>query len=204
MKHAYVPRMTSYSLNPEDELNDLRMSDQARPLYDHVESSSRTRSSRCRSEFYRLGESKTDRWSFAPGQLEVLQKAKDKAKAEGLWNFFLPDAETGEGLNNLDYAYIAAELGKNPLASETMNCSAPDTGNMEVLERVGTHGAEGKVAEAAAERRNPLGLCHDRAERRLVRRQEHLDDGRARRRRMGHQRREILHLRRSAIRAARS
>lgn len=51
---------------------------------------------------------------------------------------FLPDAETGEGLSNLDYAYIAFELGKNPLASECLNCSAPDTGNMEVLERVGT------------------------------------------------------------------
>jgi len=68
----------------------------------------------------------------------VLEKAKDKAKAEGLWNFFLPHAETGEGLSNLDYAYIAVELGKNPMASETMNCAAPDTGNMEVLERVGT------------------------------------------------------------------
>lgn len=51
---------------------------------------------------------------------------------------FLPDAETGEGLSNLDYAYLAVELGKNRLASETLNCSAPDTGNMEVLERVGT------------------------------------------------------------------
>ena len=63
---------------------------------------------------------------------------KAKAKAHGLWNFFLPDAETGEGLSNLDYAYIAVELGKNPLASECLNCAAPDTGNMEVLERVGT------------------------------------------------------------------
>ena len=52
--------------------------------------------------------------------------------------FFLPNAETGEGLSNLDYAYIAAELGKSPLAPETLNCSAPDTGNMEVLERIGT------------------------------------------------------------------
>ena len=68
----------------------------------------------------------------------MLEKAKNKAKEEGLWNFFLPDDETGQGLKNLDYAYIAAELGKSPLASETMNCSAPDTGNMEVLERVGT------------------------------------------------------------------
>ena len=63
---------------------------------------------------------------------------KAKAKSNGLWNFFLPNAETGQGLSNLDYAYIANELGKNPLASECLNCSAPDTGNMEVLERVGT------------------------------------------------------------------
>jgi len=63
---------------------------------------------------------------------------KAKAKKAGLWNFFLPNAETGEGLSNLDYAYIANELGKNPIASECFNCSAPDTGNMEVLERVGT------------------------------------------------------------------
>jgi acyl-CoA dehydrogenase len=68
----------------------------------------------------------------------VLEAAKDKAKAAGLWNFFLPNAETGEGLSNLDYAYIAVELGKVRLASEIMNCAAPDTGNMEVLERVGT------------------------------------------------------------------
>ena len=138
MKHAYVPRTTTYSLNPEDELNDLRMSEKVRPLYDHVKQFIRDTVEPMSVEFYRHGEKKTDRWSFTPDQLEVLQKAKDKAKEVGLWNFFLPDAETGEGLKNLDYAYIAAELGKSPMASETMNCSAPDTGNMEVLERVGT------------------------------------------------------------------
>ena len=138
MKHAYVPRMTSYTLSPEDELNDLRMSEQVRPLYDHVRQFIRDTVDPMAAEFYRLGEKKTDRWSFTPAQLEVLGKAKAKAKEVGLWNFFLPDAETGEGLKNLDYAYIAAELGKSPLASETMNCSAPDTGNMEVIERVGT------------------------------------------------------------------
>ncbi len=73
-----------------------------------------------------------------PAQLELLDGVKAKAKANDLWNFFLPDDETGQGLTNLDYAYIAAELGKNPLASQCLNCSAPDTGNMEVLERVGT------------------------------------------------------------------
>ena len=138
MKVEYKPRSTSYDLNPGDELNDLRMSADAEPLYLHVKKFIAETVEPMTVEYMRLGEGKADRWGFAPGQLEVLQKAKDKAKAEGLWNFFLPDAETGEGLSNLDYAYIAVELGKSPLASETMNCSAPDTGNMEVLERVGT------------------------------------------------------------------
>jgi acyl-CoA dehydrogenase len=127
-----------YGLNPADPLNDLRMSEKARPLFDHVLRFLKETVEPAQVEYYALAAKRTERWGFAPGQLDVLQKAKDKAKAEGLWNFFLPDAETGEGLSNLDYAYIAAELGKYPLGSESMNCSAPDTGNMEVLERVGT------------------------------------------------------------------
>lgn len=126
------------SMDPMDEMNDLRMSKEALPLLDHVKRFIKETVDPMYEEYERLGEGHTDRWTFAPGQLEALQKAKDKAKEEGLWNFFLPDAETGEGLSNLDYAYIAVELGKSPLASEAMNCSAPDTGNMEVLERVGT------------------------------------------------------------------
>ena len=129
---------TSFGFNPTDDLNDLRMSDKARPLYEHVKRFITETVVPMSAEYDRLGEGNPNPWSFAPGQLEVLEVAKNKAKAEGLWNFFLPDAETGEGLSNLDYAYIAVELGKNHLASETMNCSAPDTGNMEVLERVGT------------------------------------------------------------------
>jgi acyl-CoA dehydrogenase len=129
---------SSFGMNPMDELNDLRMSEKAQPLLDHVKRFIRDTVQPMSEEFHRLGQNKTDIWSYAPGQLEVLEAAKDKAKAEGLWNFFLPDAHTGEGLSNLDYAFIAVELGKNSLASETMNCAAPDTGNMEVLERVGT------------------------------------------------------------------
>ena len=121
-----------------DDLFDLRMSDDARPLYDHVKKFIADVVDPMSVKFHELGKDKKDIWSYAPGQLETLEEAKDEAKKQGLWNFFLPDAETGEGLKNLDYAYIAAELGKNALASETMNCSAPDTGNMEVLERVGT------------------------------------------------------------------
>ncbi len=120
------------------DLFNLAMSEKARPLLDAVKIHVRDNVEPILEEFFRLNAEKTDRWSWHPRQLELLDGAKSKAKAAGLWNFFLPDAETGEGLSNLDYAYIAAELGKYPLASETLNCSAPDTGNMEVLERVGT------------------------------------------------------------------
>jgi acyl-CoA dehydrogenase len=72
-----------------------------------------------------------DRWQ--PSQL--IEKLKDKAKSEGLWNLFLPEVS---GLSNVDYAPLAEIMGKVTWASEVFNCSAPDTGNMEVLERYGT------------------------------------------------------------------
>ena len=122
----------------EAELNNLAMSAGAQPLMDAVLKHIAENVEPITEEFHRLGEGRANRWSWAPGQLELLEVAKNKAKASGLWNFFLPTSEIGRGLTNLDYAYIAAELGKYPLASETLNCSAPDTGNMEVLERVGT------------------------------------------------------------------
>jgi len=125
-------------LDLEAELNNLGMSKEARPLFDAVKKHIAENVAPIADEFHRLGEGRAERWSWAPGQLELLQTAKDKAKASGLWNFFLPTSEIGRGLTNLDYAYIAAELGKQPLASESLNCSAPDTGNMEVLEKVGT------------------------------------------------------------------
>jgi acyl-CoA dehydrogenase len=124
--------------NVEADLNNLAMSEEAIPLLDAVKKHIKENVDPIVEEFYSYDEQKTDRWTWHPRQLELLEGAKNKAKQSGLWNFFLPDADTGEGLKNLDYAYIAAELGKNPLASETLNCSAPDTGNMEVLERVGT------------------------------------------------------------------
>jgi acyl-CoA dehydrogenase len=124
---------------PEEpaELFDLRMSEEARPLFDRVVRFLEEVVAPMQEEFHRLGADRQDPWSYAPGQLEVLDAAKAQAREAGLWNFFLPDSEVG-GLSNLDYAYIAVELGKYPLGSESLNCSAPDTGNMEVLERVGT------------------------------------------------------------------
>ena len=125
-------------LESTPDMYDLRMSEGVRPLYDAVKKFIFTEVEPITAEFYRRGVGRADHWGYGEGQLELLESVKDKAKEQGLWNFFLPDAETGEGLKNLDYAYIAMELGKNPLASESMNCAAPDTGNMEVLERVGT------------------------------------------------------------------
>jgi acyl-CoA dehydrogenase len=130
--------MPGTALPSTDAMFDLRMSEKSMPLFEQVKQFIADEVEPITDDFYRHGHNRSERWSWAPGQLELLDGAKAKAKESGLWNFFLPDAETGEGLSNLDYAYIAAELGKSPLASECLNCSAPDTGNMEVLERVGT------------------------------------------------------------------
>ncbi|GAB3315463.1 acyl-CoA dehydrogenase family protein [Haliea atlantica] len=79
-----------------------------------------------------------DRWQFTPRQSEILEGLKDKARSAGLWNFFLTDGEHGSGLNTVEYAYLAEEMGKSHLAAEVFNCSAPDTGNMEVLHKYGS------------------------------------------------------------------
>src|SRR5256885_16041331 len=109
---------------------DLRMSEGARPLYEAVQTFIRDEVDPITEEFHRLGEGRAERWSWAPGQLELLQVAKDKAKASGLWNFFLPTPDIGPGLPNLDYANIAPDPGKRPLASEPLNCQAPTTATM--------------------------------------------------------------------------
>src|SRR6185437_11114166 len=68
----------------------------------------------------------------------IVDELKRKARAEGLWNLFLPDKEHGAGLNNLEYAPLAEIMGRVSWASEVFNCAAPDTGNMEILAQFGT------------------------------------------------------------------
>jgi acyl-CoA dehydrogenase len=120
------------------ELFDLSISKKAEPLLSAVKKHIAKNVIPWVDEYHELRKNNEDPWSYHPRQLELIEQAKQKARDAGLWNFFLPNAKTGEGLSNLDYAYIAVELGKTPLASQTLNCAAPDTGNMEVLERVGT------------------------------------------------------------------
>ncbi len=79
-------------------------------------------------------QAQTDRWDIPP----VLETLKSRAKAQGLWNFFLTHSDRGPRLTNLEYAPLCEVMGRSWIGPEVFNCAAPDTGNMEVLDRYGT------------------------------------------------------------------
>ena len=116
---------------------DLGVSDRLRPVLDAVKAFIEERVLPVDHEF--LAEvDKGDRWTLTDRQREILDSLKSAAREQNLWNFWLTDSERGYGLTTVEYAYIAEETGRSHLAAEAFNCSAPDTGNMEVLERYGS------------------------------------------------------------------
>ncbi len=110
------------------------MSDRARRLRDQVEAFVADRILPAEAAFAAHAADPAARWSIPP----PLESLKAEARAAGLWNLFLPDPSHGGGLSNLEYAPIAEAMGRSLYAPEVFNCSAPDTGNMEVLLQFGT------------------------------------------------------------------
>ena len=111
--------------------------------------------------------------AFKP--LRLIEELKPRARDAQLWNLFLPRSPRApEGLSNLEYAPLCEIMGRVPWAPEVFNCAAPDTGNMETIERYGIGGAEGSLAGAAARRPDPLGIPDDRARGRVLGRHQHL------------------------------
>ena len=99
--------------------------------------------------YYRQHSELEDRWSSPP----MLEELKAKAREAGLWNLFLPHSERGAGFTNLEYAPLCEVMGRVGFASEVFNCSAPDTGNMETIERYGNEGHKKEWLEPLLEGR---------------------------------------------------
>ncbi len=116
---------------------DLGVSDRVKPILKAVRSFIDERVLPVEEEF--LAEiNKGDRWTLTDRQDAILNDLKSAARDQDLWNFWLTDSKSGHGLSTVEYAYLAEETGRAYLAAEAFNCSAPDTGNMEVLERYGS------------------------------------------------------------------
>mgnify|MGYP000639091813 FL=1 len=118
---------------------DLGVTDKVKPLIDKVRQMVSDDIEPLDQEFHEeVGKHPSgSRWQLTDRQMEILSHLKNLAKERGLWNFWLTDSEKGYGLSTVEYAYLAEEMGKVGIAAEVFNCSAPDTGNMEVIERYG-------------------------------------------------------------------
>ncbi|UCH30725.1 MAG: acyl-CoA dehydrogenase family protein [Myxococcales bacterium] len=113
---------------------DFTYSDKTKALIDRVQDFMERHIYPNEEAFYAQHDALSDRWDVPP----MLEELKTKAREAGLWNLFLPESELGAGLTNLEYAPLCEIMGRVIFAPEVFNCSAPDTGNMEVLERYGT------------------------------------------------------------------
>lgn len=117
---------------------DLGMTERVKPLIDAVRRMIEDEIAPLDAEFHaEVGKHPKGRFFHTNRQLEILDGLKAKARERGLWNFWLTESDRGYGLTTVEYAYLAEEMGKVHIAAEVFNCNAPDTGNMEVLERYG-------------------------------------------------------------------
>ena len=118
---------------------DLGITDRAAPLITAVKAMITEQIAPLEAEYAsEVGRHPDGRFTLTDRQIAIMEGLKAEARARGLWNFWLTDSDAGHGLTTVEYAYLAEEMGKSTLAAEVFNCSAPDTGNMEVLERYGT------------------------------------------------------------------
>ena len=117
---------------------DLGVTDKVRPLIAAVRAMVRDEIMPLEEEYEAEVGRDGDRFKPTARMVAIRESLKEKARAKGLWNFWLTASDKGFGLTTVEYAYLAEEMGWSPLASEVFNCSAPDTGNMEVLERYGS------------------------------------------------------------------
>jgi acyl-CoA dehydrogenase len=117
---------------------DLGMTAKVKPLVEKVRTMVREEIIPLEAEYAAEIGASGSRWTYSKRQEEIREGLKEKARARGLWNFWLTGSSRGYGLTTVEYAYLAEEMGWSQLAPEIFNCSAPDTGNMEVLERYGS------------------------------------------------------------------
>ncbi len=116
---------------------DLGVSDKLKPILEKVTKLMREDVLDADVEFHQEVGITGDRWKMSERQHEIINTLQAKAKEQNLWNFWLTDSENGYGLSTVEYAHLAEQMGWCVLGPQVFNCSAPDTGNMEVLERYG-------------------------------------------------------------------
>ena len=116
---------------------DLGVSDRLKPILEKVTKLMREDVLDADVEFHQEVGKTGDRWKMSDRQHEIINTLQAKAKEQNLWNFWLTDSEKGYGLSTVEYAHLAEQMGWCVLGPQVFNCSAPDTGNMEVLERYG-------------------------------------------------------------------
>jgi acyl-CoA dehydrogenase len=116
----------------------LGMTERLKPIHAAVRAMVRDEIMPLDEEFLAEVGKSGNRFTYTARQTEILEGLKARARERGLWNFWLTNSDQGYGLTTVEYAYLAEEMGKAHLGAEVFNCSAPDTGNMEVLERYGS------------------------------------------------------------------